>query len=126
MAMDGRIVGATEDLTRRLFHLNPAYEVEKCSANAKTVTIEVSNGLIPVTCKFPRSFIDSILEGAEISEETLAKFSAGGTEAEESIEEEQEDQEQEEEEVEYEEDNKEGTPEEIKAKKSKVIRRKKK
>ena len=100
MAMDGRIVGATEDLTRRLFHLNTAYEVEKCSANAKTVTIEMSNGLIPVSCKFPRSFIDSILEGEAISDEILAKFSAGEKELEE--EEEQDSEEEENEEVEYE------------------------
>ena len=129
MAMDGRIVGATEDLTRRLFHLNPAYEVEKCSANAKTVTIEMSNGLIPVTCKFPRSFIDSILEGAEISEETLAKFSAGANEPEDSDEDEKDeskDIEEEDTEEQEEEDTQEIEEESKTQKKSKTIKRRKK
>lgn len=125
MAMDGRIVGATEDLTRRLFHLNPAYEVEKCSANAKTVTIEMSNGLIPVTCKFPRSFIDSILEGAEISEETLAKFSAGANEPEDSEEDNEEENDIEDNESEEQEEQEPEEEPKTKKKPRTVMRRKK-
>ena len=78
-----------------------------------------------MSCKFPRSFIDSILEGEAISDEILAKFSAGEKELEE--EEEQDSEEEENEEVEYEDnEEEEETPKDKPKRRAKTVMRRKK
>lgn len=75
--MDGRIVGVTENLARTMFKLNPAYEVVKCNVNEKVVDIGLTNGLIPVNFKFPRSIIDDIINDAVSVSDVMSKCSNG-------------------------------------------------
>lgn len=77
--MDGRIVGVTENLARTMFKLNPAYEVEKCNVNAKVVEIGLTNGLIPINLKFPRSIIDDIINQEISVSDVMDKCTKGSS-----------------------------------------------
>ena len=77
--MDGRIVGVTENLARTMFKLNPAYEVEKCNVNAKVVEIGLTNGLIPINLKFPRSIIDDIINQEVSVADVMDKCTKGSS-----------------------------------------------
>jgi hypothetical protein len=62
--MDGRILTATEAMMKRLYHLNSDYVSRQCSVKSSTVEMEMSNGLIVLKAKFPRSLIeDNIMFG---------------------------------------------------------------
>jgi hypothetical protein len=62
--MDGRILTATEAMMKRLYNLNSDYVSRQCSVKSSTVEMEMSNGLIVLKAKFPRSLIeDNIMFG---------------------------------------------------------------
>ena len=71
--MDGRVLNVTEDLVRKMFHLNPAYEVSKFNINEKTASIDLDNGLIPISIKIPRNIIDGVLEQEVSIADVMAK-----------------------------------------------------
>lgn len=65
--MDSRIIEVTQNMMRRLYHLGMDYVPSTCNIKSSTVEMEMSNGLITLKAKFPRSIIeDSIaLTGGE-------------------------------------------------------------
>lgn len=56
--MDSRIVQVTENMMRRLYHLGTDYVPSTCNIKASTVEMDMSNGLITLKAKFPRSIIE--------------------------------------------------------------------
>jgi hypothetical protein len=60
--MDGRILTATEAMMRRLYCLNSDYVSRQCNVKASTVEMEMSNGLIVLKAKFPRSLIEDNIQ----------------------------------------------------------------
>ena|SRR3712207_1480672 len=61
--IDGRIVGATEELVRKAYNLSNSYEPTQCSVKKNHVEIEMNNGLISIRVKIPRDIIDAHLSG---------------------------------------------------------------
>lgn len=65
--MDGRIVGVTEELVRKVYKLNPAYEPIQCNVKRDTVEMEMTNGLISIKVKMPRDIIEGVLQGEDVT-----------------------------------------------------------
>lgn len=66
--MDSRIIEVTENMMRRLYHLGADYTPSTCNVKASTVEMDMSNGLITLKAKFPRSIIEdniALLEDEE-------------------------------------------------------------
>lgn len=56
--MDSRIIEVTESMMRRMYHLREDYVTNTCNIKASTVEMEMSNGLVTLKAKFPRSIIE--------------------------------------------------------------------
>lgn len=56
--MDSRIIEVTQNMMRRLYHLGMDYVPSTCNIKSSTVEMEMSNGLITLKAKFPRSIIE--------------------------------------------------------------------
>lgn len=56
--MDSRIIEVTEKMMRKLYKLGGDYTPRTCNVKANTVEMVMSNGLIELKAKFPRTIIE--------------------------------------------------------------------
>ncbi len=56
--MDSRIIEVTQNMMRKLYKLGEDYEPITCNVKKNAVEMVMSNGLIELKAKFPRSIIE--------------------------------------------------------------------
>lgn len=66
--MDSRIIEVTEKMMRKLYRLGGDYNPKTCNIKTNTVEMVMSNGLIELKAKFPRSIIEENIAYGEDEE----------------------------------------------------------
>lgn len=60
--MDSRIIEVTQNMMRKLYKLGEDYEPITCNIKKNAVEMVMSNGLIELKAKFPRSIIEDNMD----------------------------------------------------------------
>ena len=71
--MDSRIIEVTQNMMRKLYKLGEDYEPITCNVKKNAVEMVMSNGLIELKAKFPRSIIEDNIALMESESEIWGK-----------------------------------------------------